>query len=167
MKILNFGCGKDIKKDFINVDIQESENIDVSFDFNKFPYPFKDNTFDYIFSSNVLEHLDNPQKVLKELHRISKENSIIHFKVPYFRCEGAFADITHKHFFNRKTIRTLINKSPYLIKKENNFEIIKNKRTTGNRLKYIPRFIRYFLDYFLWNFYDEIEVKLKVKKSEK
>jgi len=37
---LNFGCGNDIRKDYFNVDIKSSKNIDKSFDFNYFPYPF-------------------------------------------------------------------------------------------------------------------------------
>ena len=70
---LNFGCGTDIKEGYVNADIQEG--ADLVFDFNKFPYPFKDNEFDYIYSRNVLEYLENPEKVLIELRR--KANMIL------------------------------------------------------------------------------------------
>jgi len=95
---LNFGCGKDIKRGWVNVDIQKGEGIDKSFDFNKFPYPFKDNTFDYILVDNVLEHFDDPRKVVEELWRISKPDAIIEVKVPYYHSAGAYNDIGHKHF---------------------------------------------------------------------
>jgi len=45
---LNFGCGKEIMKDCINVDIQKDKTIDKSFDFNIFPYPFKYNRKYYL-----------------------------------------------------------------------------------------------------------------------
>ncbi|MEK6830837.1 MAG: hypothetical protein AABX77_02310 [Nanoarchaeota archaeon] len=48
MKKLNFCCGNDIRKDLDNHDIQEKEGI-LSFDADKFPYPIKDNTYDYIY----------------------------------------------------------------------------------------------------------------------
>ena len=47
MKKLNFSCGGDIKEGWDNCDIQESQNV-LFCDANKFPYPFNDNTYDYI-----------------------------------------------------------------------------------------------------------------------
>jgi len=72
MKKLNFGCGEDIRTGWDNVDIQKSQKVQKSFDFNKFPYPIKDDTYDYVWSRSVLEHLDEPDKVLHELWRICK-----------------------------------------------------------------------------------------------
>ena len=48
MKKLNFGCGRKIKKKWDNCDVQKGAPI--SFDFNKFPYPLKSNTYDYIWN---------------------------------------------------------------------------------------------------------------------
>ena len=47
MRKLNFGCGRDIKKGWDNCDKQEGKGI-ITFNADKFPYPFKDNTYDYI-----------------------------------------------------------------------------------------------------------------------
>jgi methionine biosynthesis protein MetW len=41
-------------------------------DLNKFPYSFKDNTFDVIVSNQVIEHLFYPVKFFREIHRILK-----------------------------------------------------------------------------------------------
>jgi len=100
MKKLNFGCGRDIKKDYMNVDLTPFEGVDKTFDFNIFPYPFNDSEFDEIYTDNVLEHVENLTKVMKELHRIAKPDSIIRIIVPYYNCYGAYNDITHKHYFS-------------------------------------------------------------------
>lgn len=100
MKRLNFGCGKKIKKGYINVDITNFPGVDKKFDFNVFPYPCKKNEFDEILIDNVLEHLDDIQYVMKELHRITKPGGILRIIVPYYNCYGAYNDVTHKHYFS-------------------------------------------------------------------
>lgn len=97
---LNFGCGLDIKKDYLNVDITKFPGVDLTFDFNFFPYPFNNNVFEYIYCDNVLEHLFNITAVLKELHRISKNSGEIRIIVPYYNCYGAYNDVTHLHYFS-------------------------------------------------------------------
>jgi ubiquinone/menaquinone biosynthesis C-methylase UbiE len=42
------------------------------YDFDIFPYPFEDNTFDEIFSAHFLEHVTDLGKVMEELTRIGK-----------------------------------------------------------------------------------------------
>jgi len=39
--------------------------------------PYKDNAFDLVLCTEVLEHLDDPQKGLKELVRVSKKYLVI------------------------------------------------------------------------------------------
>ncbi len=55
---LNLGCGKQIKEDYTNLDKVALEGVDVVHDLDVFPYPFRDNTFDEILCSHVLEHVD-------------------------------------------------------------------------------------------------------------
>ena len=111
MKKLNFGCGRDIRKKYTNVDILSGKGIDKSFDFNIFPYPFSANTFDEVYSDNVLEHLDNIPLIMKELHRITKSNGVIRIIVPYYHCYGAYNDITHKHYFSHLSFEPFYNKN--------------------------------------------------------
>lgn len=44
--------------------------------------PFKDDTFDFVLCSEVLEHLDNPDKGIKELSRVLKKDHYIFITVP-------------------------------------------------------------------------------------
>lgn len=101
---LNLGCGRSSMEDYINVDMTAFPGIDLIFNFDIFPYPFKENTFEEIFLDNVLEHLDNIPKVMNELHRISIPNGRIIIKVPYYNSYGAYNDITHKHYFNSHSL---------------------------------------------------------------
>lgn len=103
MKNLNLGCGSDIKKDFVNLDSVKMPGVDVVCDLNKFPYPFKQNTFDNIYAAHVIEHLDDLPKVMQELRRISKPGATILIRVPFFPSMYAASDPTHKHFFTYLT----------------------------------------------------------------
>ena len=44
--------------------------------------PFKDNTYDFIFASHVLEHIPDDRKALSEIRRILKPNGIAVLPVP-------------------------------------------------------------------------------------
>ena len=103
MKKLNLGCGRDTKKSYVNIDRMKVDGVDVIHDLNKFPYPFKDNTFDEIYCKHILEHLDDFTLVMDELYRISKNNAIIHIRVPFYNSYHAFRDPTHKTFFSYDT----------------------------------------------------------------
>ena len=106
---LNLGCGKRIKKGWINVDIAKIDGIDIVHDLNKFPYPFNDCSVDYILLDNVLEHLDNPLAVMNECYRILKNGGKIKINVPHFKYRAAFTDPEHKHFFTEDTFKHFAN----------------------------------------------------------
>ncbi len=100
MKKLNLGCGPDIKKGYVNLDVVKLKGIDVVHDLNKFPYPFKENEFDEVYTSHVLEHLDDLVKVMSELKRICKKGAKIYIRVPHFSCGVSYRDPTHKRLFS-------------------------------------------------------------------
>lgn len=97
-KKLNLGCGEFKKEGYINVDYYAVSEPDVRHDLNKFPYPFNDNEFELIEADHLLEHLDEPFEVMKELHRISKDNGLIIIKVPHF--SRGFTHPEHKRGFD-------------------------------------------------------------------
>ena len=72
---LNLGRGSDIKKGYINLDMND-------LDLNKIPYNYEDNSIDEILLSHVLEHLDKPFDVVKECHRILKPHGKLIVKLP-------------------------------------------------------------------------------------
>jgi len=103
MKGLNIGCGYKIKEGYINLDSKKLKGVDVVHDLNKYPYPFKDNSFDIIEARAVLEHLNDIVKPLEELHRILKPNGKINIRVPIYPSITYFNDPTHKSVYSYYT----------------------------------------------------------------
>jgi len=100
MKKLNLGCGKDIKKGWTNLDNIKLKGVDIIHDINKFPYPFKDNEFDEILCSHILEHVEDIIQTLRELHRITKNKGKIKIRSPHFSSGVGYWDLTHKRLFS-------------------------------------------------------------------
>lgn len=67
--------------------------------------PFEDELFDVVFCDNVLEHLDRPEAVFAEVHRVLKPGGVFLAKTPNkFHYVPAFARLTPHRFhqyFNR------------------------------------------------------------------
>lgn len=98
-RILDLGCGKKKRPGAIGVDYSDRHDADIIHNLNVFPYPLMDDEFDEIYLDNVLEHLDDPMRVMEEVRRISKSGGQVKVIVPYFRSVWAFIDPTHQHFF--------------------------------------------------------------------
>jgi SAM-dependent methyltransferase len=92
-KLMDFGCGSKPYKNIFNVDsytgvdIKKSghnhlhSNVDVFYTGNKLP--FESETFDSIFSSEVLEHLFQPDELLNELNRVLKPGGKLLITAPF------------------------------------------------------------------------------------
>jgi predicted SAM-dependent methyltransferase len=123
MKKLNLGCGKDIKKGWINLDFVKNNGVNIVWDINKFPWPFEDNELDQVFASHVLEHVESLEKVMKEIKRVCKNNAKIIIRVPHFSCGVSYRDPTHKRLFSYFTFQ-YFEKGEYNLPK---FKIVKTK----------------------------------------
>lgn len=150
-KKLNVGCGKDYRDGWINLDYDGK--CDVKHDLNKFPYPFEDNYFDYILCSHTLEHVLEPLKVAKELHRILKRKGEIVFLLPV-------GDFTIDHFRGIHTkdyFYALVRNDGAGNDSRKSFELIHQKRRLKKPIRLYFRFRNWFLNLFT----DEWEYKLK------
>ena len=103
MKKLNLGCGKVIKEGYINLDIVPMEGVNVIHNIENTPLPFKNNTFDEVYASHILEHVKNFMPLMEDLHRVCKKDAVIKIKAPYFASTSAFSDPTHVRFLTLKT----------------------------------------------------------------
>jgi len=95
---LNLGCGERKKEGYINVDWKPGLGPDVVHDLNIVPYPFEESSVDLVEADHVLEHLDRPFFIMKELHRILKPGGVLKIKVPHF--SRGFTHAEHTHGFD-------------------------------------------------------------------
>lgn len=93
--ILNAGCREtddgDINLDIVPRQVKNFVLGDIS-DLSQ----FKDKTFSVAVASQVLEHVDDPDKAIKELRRVSDEVIII---TPYWYNPFAYTTAEHKYLF--------------------------------------------------------------------
>lgn len=163
MEKLNFGCGLNSTPGWDNADIQEGVG-NLCFDFNVFPYPISNDTYDEVYTRSVLEHLDKPKRVLEELHRVCKKGAIIEIIVPYYNNKSAYSDMDHKHFFNDTAFKNFVNGKTER-KKPNLFEIYSLElvpTAVGKCL--ISKTLAKGLSLFFGGIISYIHVKLKVIK---
>ncbi len=107
---LNVGCGRNIKKDWVNLDIANLPGVDVVHDIEKLPLPFDDEQFEEIRCDNVLEHVDYIP-VLQDLHRILSAGGHLKIRVPHFTSRNNYVDPTHKRLFSFETFDFFVERS--------------------------------------------------------
>jgi SAM-dependent methyltransferase len=105
--VLDVGCGSAKWPGAVGLDIAQDTDADVVHDLNAFPYPFEDSSFDQVLMQDVLEHVQEPIRVMDELHRICRPGARIQLRTPHFSSMLAYSDPTHTHYFSGEAIRTL------------------------------------------------------------
>ena len=84
LKYLHIGCGDNVlPKPFINIDSRKKKGV---LNLKAYPLKFKDNTFDLVYASHILEHFNKIKvlKVLKEWVRVLKPGGVLRISVPSF-----------------------------------------------------------------------------------
>lgn len=82
---LNLGCGRNIMPGWINADLTARNPEVFTMDATR-PFPFPDNSFDYVFSEHMFEHLDlcGQQNMMRECHRVLRPGGILRLAMPNF-----------------------------------------------------------------------------------
>lgn len=97
---LHLGCGNEILPGWINHDLVPLPGVDVVHDLHDYPWPFEDGRFAEVRMYHVLEHLEDPVRVIEELHRILAPGGILRVRVPYWNSPDWATDPTHRTPFN-------------------------------------------------------------------
>ena len=98
---LDLGCSFHKRDGFVGIDILKSDGIDVQTD--ACFLPFKEDSFDEIYSSYALEHIQDNLKVLQEIWRVCKNGSTVRLILPHFSNPAFSDDLTHKHTYSTRT----------------------------------------------------------------
>ncbi len=80
---LHIGSGKNVKDGWLNCDIEPLSTKVAYINVTK-KFPLKDNTFDYVYSEHMIEHINHKDGLLmlNECFRILKPNGIIRITTP-------------------------------------------------------------------------------------
>lgn len=91
--------------ELVSLDVYSSDHTNLIADAHNIP--FKANTFDLIVIQAVLEHVLEPSLVVREIHRVLRENGHIYAETPFMQHvhEGAydfsrFTETGHRHLFS-------------------------------------------------------------------
>ncbi len=133
-KILDFGCGWGTDLIFCLKKGYNAFGIDVSKDKAKFhvlrvqtknypkiwlerfilsegeDLPFKSETFDFVYSNQVIEHVKEPEKCISEIFRVLKKGGILYIRAPDYK--SSFFEPHYRvlwfPFLNRRTAKIYI-----------------------------------------------------------
>lgn len=102
--VLNVGCGH-LKVDGVNLDVNMAVNPDVTADFHNLP--FREKIFDHVVCFDVLEHSDEPRRLVNEVERVGKN---IVFEVLDFdkARENWMQDPSHMFYVNKKILKKFL-----------------------------------------------------------
>ncbi|MGP8217622.1 MAG: class I SAM-dependent methyltransferase [Bacteroidia bacterium] len=119
--IIELGCGPYKKEGVIGIDMLDLPGVDYIADFEKGLSFLPDNSIDEIISFHVLEHIQNLDVLLKEIHRVLKQNGLCRVTVPHFSNPYYYSDYTHKRFFGLYTFDYFSKKDTKYKRKVPNF----------------------------------------------
>ena len=120
--------------------------------------PFKNNSFDYILLLDVLEHLRNPEKLLKSLKRYLKMDGKVIISVPNIAFlsirlallwgkfdykKTGIMDESHLHFYTKKTLIDLITKCGLKIIDFDTASGFSQITLIGKYLNHVPKYWQY------------------------
>jgi 2-polyprenyl-3-methyl-5-hydroxy-6-metoxy-1,4-benzoquinol methylase len=142
-KILNLGSGngeissilENIGFDVYNLDINiKKENLkNKKFNLNdQNSLPYQKKFFDYVLCSEVIEHIENPWKLFRDIKKVLKKNGILILTTPNIHSKKSkkiFQKNNYFHWFEKENLEYHINPLPFweikLISEKNNFKIFK------------------------------------------
>ena len=123
---VNLGCGTDYRYGYINVDKVKGIKVDVLVDLN-WNLPFRDNVFDEVLLIDVIEHLNDPEKVIEEVYRCCKNGAIVYIRSCHFTSASTYADMQHKRGFSIRVFEDYTGKTRWSFQFKPRFKIIKRK----------------------------------------
>lgn len=101
-RLLNVGCGRDRRDEYVNLDISHLPEVDVVASVGSDKLPFPDNTFTVALCRDVLEHVE-VVPALRELHRVVEPGGAVVISAVHFTSRNLYVDPTHVRGFSVRT----------------------------------------------------------------
>lgn len=151
-KILDLGCGPGLitetlqeffQADILGVDVQDSRVVDIPLKiYDGLNLPFQKEEFDVIFISYVLHHAKDPERILKEAKRVSRDKIIIYEDLPegfFSKLRCLFHDLSYNFFFqkDRQKFNFRTKKEWGKLFRELDLKLIFEKKVSATKLDFV------------------------------
>ena len=117
LKILDVGCGDKFLKEPFERKGLLYQGIDIDeIDFNNDEFPFPDNSFDFVISLAVIEHIKNTENFLNQINRVLKKGGFIFFSTPnwFYAFKNFYDDYTHVKPYTKKSLSKILSDFNFL-----------------------------------------------------
>lgn len=137
----------------VTMDVLPLPNTDIVTNVEQYPWPFAENTFDYVILGNVFEHIEDLHLFMRELARVTKPGGIVRGITPHFTSPCTYADATHKHAISLHIF------DYYCVRKDEPFLLNFGKKLLGcdiaigkqfGEALFIPRRLSLYFREILW-----------------
>jgi len=105
MRTLDVGCGINKFPGSIGIDRNPASRADVLCELDRFPYPFRDSSFDALQAIHVIEHVGDVMKTMEEFHRLLRPAGEALIVTPHYTDFSSFCDPTHRWHLNSFSLR--------------------------------------------------------------
>jgi SAM-dependent methyltransferase len=105
MRTLDVGCGINKKAGAIGIDRNPASRADVLCDLDRFPYPFRDSSFDELQAVHVIEHVSDVIRTMEEFHRLVRAGGEVLIVTPHYTDFSSFCDPTHRWHLTSFSLR--------------------------------------------------------------
>jgi SAM-dependent methyltransferase len=101
--VLDLGCGAKKVPEAFGIDAIALPGVDLVHDLEAVPYPLPESCADAVYLNHVLEHLENPLRVLEEVWRLARPNARVYIRTPHYSGIYAWRDPTHRRTFSAES----------------------------------------------------------------
>jgi SAM-dependent methyltransferase len=105
LRILDVGCGINKYAGAIGIDRNPASRADVLCELDRFPYPFRDSSFDRVRAIHVIEHVGDVLRTMEEFHRLLTPGGQALIVTPHYTDFSSFCDPTHRWHLNSYSFR--------------------------------------------------------------
>lgn len=103
--VLDVGCGLNKHPGAIGIDRNPNTRADVIADFDRFSFPFRDNSFHELRAIHVIEHVADVVRTIEEFHRLLAPGGRALIITPHYTDFSSFCDPTHRWHLNSFSFR--------------------------------------------------------------
>ena len=98
-RTLDLGGGSRPSEGAFRVDRDPALGPDLVHDLDDFPWPLDDDRFETVHCRHILEHLNDTDRTLEEIHRVARPGARVIIVTPHFSSVNSWDDPTHlRHF---------------------------------------------------------------------